>query len=127
MFFSQFWRAPRSVGALLPSSEGLSAAMVAAIDFNSLSTILEFGPGTGIMTADIATRLQPGQRYLGIEINKAFYDTLTARFPELTFVNKSAVDLDYILRSAQIQKIDAVLCALPWASLPINDQEKILS
>ena len=94
MFFSQFWRAPRSVGALLPSSRGLSAAMVAEIDFGSLATIVEFGPGTGIMTADVADRLRQGQRYLGIEYNKVFYERLNKRFSHLQFGNGSAVDLN---------------------------------
>ena len=125
-FFSEFWRSPRAVGALLPSSRGLSAAMVATIDFSSLSTIVEFGPGTGIMTADIAARLRREQRYLGVEVNKVFYERLIKRFPNLQFVNQSAVDLNDILRNAQIAQIDAVLCGLPWASLPIDEQEKIL-
>jgi phosphatidylethanolamine/phosphatidyl-N-methylethanolamine N-methyltransferase len=101
--------------------------MVAAIDFGSLATIVEFGPGTGIMTADVADRLRQGQRYLGIEYNKVFYQRLSKKFPDLQFVNRSAVDLEDILRTAQIAQIDAVLCGLPWASLPINEQEKILS
>jgi phosphatidylethanolamine/phosphatidyl-N-methylethanolamine N-methyltransferase len=101
--------------------------MVAEIDFGSLATIVEFGPGTGIMTVDIADRLRQGQRYLGIENNEAFYERLNKRFSNLQFVNRSAVDLENILRTAQIAQIDAVLCGLPWASLPINDQEKILS
>jgi len=125
-FFSEFWRSPRAVGALLPSSRGLSAAMVATIDFSSLSTIVEFGPGIGIMTADIAARLRREQRYLGVEVNKVFYERLIKRFPNLQFVNQSAVDLNDILRNAQIAQIDAVLCGLPWASLPIDEQEKIL-
>ena len=100
--------------------------MVATIDFSSLSTIVEFGPGTGIMTADIAARLRREQRYLGVEVNKVFYERLIKRFPNLQFVNQSAVDLNDILRNAQIAQIDAVLCGLPWASLPIDEQEKIL-
>jgi phosphatidylethanolamine/phosphatidyl-N-methylethanolamine N-methyltransferase len=100
--------------------------MVATIDFSSLSTIVEFGPGTGIMTAAIAARLRREQRYLGVEVNKVFYERLIKRFPNLQFVNQSAVDLNDILRNAQIAQIDAVLCGLPWASLPIDEQEKIL-
>jgi len=126
MFFSQFWRSPRAVGALLPSSRGLSTAMVTRIDFNSLTTIVEFGPGTGVMTEDVANRLRPDQRYLGIESNRLFYEKLMEKFSNMQFINRSVVDLDGILRNAQIAQIDAVLCGLPWASLPIDDQEKIL-
>ena len=100
--------------------------MVNAIDFGSLRTIVEFGPGTGVMTADIAERLRPTQNYLGIELNEVFYKQLVQRFPRLEFVNESAVDLTDILRRKGIGEIDAVLCGLPWASLPISAQEAIL-
>src|SRR5437763_4947042 len=125
-FFAQCWRAPRTIGAVLPSSRGLSAAMVDAIDFASLRTIVEFGPGTGVMTADIAARLRPTQNYIGIELNKVLYQQLTQRFPQLQFFNDSAVNLTDILRRKGISEIDAVLCGLPWASLPISAQETIL-
>ena len=126
IFFSQFWRAPRTVGAVLPSSEALSSAMVSVIDFGSLKTIVEFGPGTGVMTADIAALLRPAQTYIGIELNEVFYKQLVARFPRLEFFNESAVNLTDILRRKGIGEIDAVLCGLPWASLPISVQETIL-
>ena len=125
-FFGQFWRSPRTVGAVLPSSRALSAAMVNAIDFGSLRTIVEFGPGTGVMTADIAERLGPTQTYIGIELNEMFYRELVQRFPQLQFFNESAVNLTDILRRQGITEIDAVLCGLPWASLPISEQESIL-
>ena len=125
-FSAQFWRSPRTVGAVLPSSRALSAAMVNAIDFGPLRTIVEFGPGTGVMTADIAARLRPMQNYLGIELNVVFYKQLVQRFPQLLFFNESAVNLTEILGRKGIAEIDAVLCGLPWASLPISEQERIL-
>jgi phosphatidylethanolamine/phosphatidyl-N-methylethanolamine N-methyltransferase len=125
-FLAQFWRSPRAVGAVLPSSRALSTAMVDAIDFGSLTTIVEFGPGTGVMTADIAERLRPTQSYIGIELNAVFFRQLLQRFPHQQFFNESAVNLTDILRRKGISEIDAVLCGLPWASLPISEQEAIL-
>lgn len=125
-FLAEFWRSPRTVGAVLPSSRALSAAMVNVIDFGAVKTIVEFGPGTGVMTADIAARLRPTQHYIGIELSEVFYRELTMRFPALEFFNESAVNLSDILRRKGISEIDAVLCGLPWASLPISEQEQIL-
>ena len=125
-FFAEFWRSPRTIGAVLPSSRALSTAMVNAIDFGSLRTIVEFGPGTGVMTADIAARLRATQNYIGIELNEVFYKQLIERFPQLQFFNESVVNLADILRRKGISEIDAVLCGLPWASLPISEQEAIL-
>ena len=71
--------------------------MLAPIDFAAARTIVEFGPGTGAFTREIAARLAPGCRYLGIELNETFVRELAAEFPRLTFVQGSVVDLDQIL------------------------------
>lgn len=125
VFLRQFARAPRSVGAILPSSAALAAAMVAPVDFAANPTIVEFGPGTGAFTRTIAQRLRPQGRYLGIELNAAFCDTLRSEFPAQTFVHGSVADLTAILATHGIARVDAIVCGLPWASLPIALQERV--
>ena len=60
VFFRQFLRSPRSIGAVLPSSPALARVMLAPIDFSTAQAIVEFGPGTGALTREIAARLAPG-------------------------------------------------------------------
>jgi phosphatidylethanolamine/phosphatidyl-N-methylethanolamine N-methyltransferase len=126
-FLTQFRRAPRSVGAIVPSSSGLAEAMVAPIDFAAAQTIVEFGPGTGSMTTAIQKRLKPGTHYVGVEINAEFYRTLTLRFPNLRFFNSGAQDVAAILASLEIDGCDAIVCGLPWASLPVELQAEIMA
>ena len=125
VFLRQFVTSPRSVGAILPSSAALAATMVAPIDFATGPTIVEFGPGTGAFTRAIAQRLRPPGRYLGIELNAAFCETLAAEFPTQTFVHGSVADLTTILADHGIGRVDAIVCGLPWASLPIALQERV--
>ncbi len=125
LFLRQFAQAPRSVGAVLPSSPALAEAMIAPIDFATARVIVEFGPGTGAFTRAIARRLQPSCRYLGIELNAAFCRSLAVEFPQLTFVEDSVADLSRILAAHGIREVDAIVCGLPWASLPISLQEKV--
>lgn len=125
VFLRQFLTSPRSVGAILPSSAALAEAMVAPIDFAKGPTIVEFGPGTGAFTRTIAQRLRPPGRYLGIELNEAFCETLAAEFPDRTFVHGSVADLTTILAQHGIDRVDAIVCGLPWASLPIALQERV--
>ena len=125
LFLGQFARSPRSVGAVLPSSVALAEAMIAPIDFATAEVIVEFGPGTGAFTRTIAQRLRPGCRYLGIELNGAFCDALRAQFPLLTFVHGSVANLTKILQDQGIGHVDAVVCGLPWASLPLVLQEQV--
>ena len=126
-FLTQFRRAPRSVGAIVPSSDALAGAMIAPIDFATARTIVEFGPGTGVMTAAILNRLSPDTKYVGIEINEAFHRTLTIRFPDLQFFNRGAQDVTDILAGLGIDSCDAIVCGLPWASLPIELQNRIMA
>ncbi len=123
----QFLKSPKSVGTLIPSSRELAQAMLAPIDFNNLSAIVEFGPGTGPLTAQIAARLPDRARYIGVELNKEFYERLSGKFPRLQFVNRDAADIEDILKSSGIEGVDAIMCNLPWASLPSEMQPKILN
>jgi len=127
VFFRQFLRSPRSIGAVLPSSPALARVMLAPIDFSTAQAIVEFGPGTGALTREIAARLAPGCRYLGIERNQRFVHELTRRFPRLAFVHGSVTDLTQFLAEYGIGTIDAVVCGLPWATLPVALQETVFN
>jgi len=127
LFLSEFLRSPRAVGAVLPSSSGLAEAMVAPIEFATALNIVEFGPGTGSFTARIADRLTPRHRYIGIEKNAEFCKHLTAAFPTLGFVNTGAERVAEVLAENGIGTLDAIVCGLPWASLPIELQDAIFT
>jgi phospholipid N-methyltransferase len=127
VFFRQFLRSPRTIGAVVPSSSALARVMLAPIDFASARAIVEFGPGTGAFTREIAARLAPGCRYLGIELNRHFVLELTRQFPRLAFVHGSAADLTAVLREYRVTAVDAVVCGLPWATLPVSLQESVFS
>lgn len=125
LFLRQFLTAPRSIGAVLPSSPALADAILAPIDFTCPRTIVEFGPGTGPFTRAIAARMAPGSRYLGIELNPAFCRTLARDFPDMTFVEGSVADLGAILSRHGIGSVDAIVSGLPWASLPTQLQDQV--
>jgi phospholipid N-methyltransferase len=123
---SQFFKSPQSVGTIHPSSRELAEAMIAPIDFGKSCTILEYGPGTGAITSVVSENLTECTRYIGIEINKAFCKDLSARFPQLSFVNKSAAEAPEVLEIFAIDKVDAILCGIPWAAMPASLQNAIL-
>ena len=123
---SQFLRSPRSVGTVCPSSPGLAKLMVEPVDFTRPSTIVEYGPGTGTITARIVERLRPHSRYLGLETNRELFDDMKVRFPHLQLVNRSAAEIESVLASLRLGPVDAILSGIPWASLPAGLQPEIL-
>jgi phospholipid N-methyltransferase len=101
--------------------------MLTPVNFASARAIVEFGPGTGAFTREIAPRLAPGCRYLGIELNPVFVQGLRAEFPRLNFVQSSVADLERLLPEFGLGPIDAIVCGLPWASLPVTLQQTVFA
>src|SRR5437660_2219600 len=73
----------RDTGALLPSSRFLAGALVAELrEWRGPGRILEVGPGTGSVTAQILRHLLPGDRLDLVEVNSHFIDLLHDRFAQ---------------------------------------------
>lgn len=125
-FFTAFLRRPRTIGAVLPSSRYLADLLVGELDLQAGDLVVEFGPGTGPMTAVIQSRLPPGVHYLGIERDPAFHELLARRFPELRFHCGSADRLEEILTAHDLPQPRRIISGLPFASLPQATQDGII-
>jgi phospholipid N-methyltransferase len=126
-FFGAFLRHPTHIGAVAPSSPGLARAMVAGLSLRPGQGILEYGPGTGPFTAALEKILGDPKAYLGIERDARFVDLLRQRHPRLRFVAGSAENARDLAARAGLSDIGAVLCGLPFASLPDLVQQNILA
>src|SRR5579863_3875625 len=82
-FFGQFRRQYHTTGSLLPSSRALGRALTRPMrQFKGCRRILEVGPGTGAVTAEIVRALKPGDVLDIVEINADFVAVLERRFAE---------------------------------------------
>jgi phospholipid N-methyltransferase len=82
-FYGEFRRQYRNTGSILPSSRSLARALVSEMRRASgPRRILEVGPGTGAVTAEIVRQLRPEDRLDIVEINEHFVDVLRRRFAE---------------------------------------------
>src|SRR5437588_186326 len=71
----------RDTGALLPSSRFLAQALVSEVrKRRTPGRILEVGPGTGSVTAQLLRHLLPGDQLDLVEINSHFISLLQDRF-----------------------------------------------
>ncbi|GEM_PF-310887 len=127
-YLQQFLRAPGAIGAVTPSSQALAAAVADQVDFDQARTIVEYGPGTGVLTRELLRRLAPGGRLVAIELNPAFVAHLEATLhdPRLTVVRGSASNVASILQELGVGRADAVISALPFATMPVEAREAIL-
>lgn len=126
-FFGSFLKNPTSVGAVLPSSRFLSRALVGSLEaVKEGELVVEYGPGTGPMTSVIKERLPWNARYLGIELNPSFHETLCGRFPEMSFHLGSAGDVQQILADRDLPRPARIVSGLPFASLPAEVQDAVV-
>lgn len=111
---------PKSIGALLPSSPALGAAMARQIILPG--PVLELGPGTGAITAEI---LAHGVTDLTcVEYDAAFARALKCRFPDVRVVEGDAFDLAQTL--GPHGAFSAVLSGLPLLNFPVAARHRLI-
>ena len=126
-FFGRFLKSPTSVGAVLPSSRFLSRALVGSLEhLQEGELVVEYGPGTGPMTAVIKERMPRNARYLGIEVQPEFHELLCGRFSGMDFHLGSAGDVKQILADRGLPRPARIISGLPFASLPIPVQDSVV-
>ena len=125
-FLLQFLRHPSQIGAVRPSSEHLSQAMVEWLELDSAGAVLEYGSGTGPFTPYILQRLNKDCRFLAIERNATFADEFRSRLPHVKLVQDSVENVRSICDSAGIDKVDCIVCGLPWAAFSEDLQTRLL-
>lgn len=129
-FIMQYILNPRTVGAVLPSSQRLAEKMITNIDFAKAQYIVEYGPGTGVFTDKLLKNRNKDTIILLIENNREFYDLLEEKYKEETnlyIINDSAENIDKYLKIYSIPCVDYVVSGLPFASLPVGVSSNILS
>lgn len=125
--FQQFLKNPRGIGAVAPSSRGLARRMVASLPLNKASVVVEYGPGTGVFTAEVLKSIGPSTYFAAIECNAVLARGLRQRFPRLHLREDSMVNVEKILQDSGHEHADCIVSGLPWASFGAELQDAALS
>jgi phospholipid N-methyltransferase len=128
LFIREFFRTFRVTASLLPSSRFLAAAMLDPVDFRKPRTIVELGPGTGVMTKEILRRMTPDSRLFAFEVNPHFIRHLRAQYqdPRLTILHADACDMAEHLRAHNADALDGVISSLGLTSMPHGIRTRIV-
>jgi phospholipid N-methyltransferase len=102
--------------------------MVRHIDFKNARTIVELGPGDGVITQHILQHMRPDARLLTFEVSDGFIDILKQRFddPRLHVIHDSAEHLQHYLHEHHLTHVDYVVSAIPFLSLPHHLMQRIV-
>jgi phospholipid N-methyltransferase len=120
-FIRQSIRNPVTIGAVLPSGARLARAMaVAALpDGRPPTRILEVGPGTGPITAQLSRRLTPTDQLNVVELNEEFCKLLREKYPQIPVHQQSILDYE------PAEKVHCIVSGLPLANFPADVVEAI--
>ena len=127
-FFQRFWREKKMVGAISPSSSFLTNKMLENIDFHSAKVFIEIGPGTGVFTKKMLSRMNPESVFLVFELNQEFHQELQTKIADkrVVFINDSAEKLEDYLVQFNIPKVDVIISSLPLSNFYQRFTLKIL-
>lgn len=93
----------------------------------SLHTVLEYGPGNGVMTKALLSRLPPEGKLIAIESNKRFIKTLEDIGDERLTIHEGKVEHVISQKIPDIKGINAVVSSIPFSHLKPADRLRVVS
>jgi phospholipid N-methyltransferase len=128
LFARNFFRHPRMLGSIIPSSRFLIRQLLQPVDWAAARVIVEYGPGVGSITAEILQRMRPDAQLIAIETNSDFVKFLRSAFPDrrLRVMEGSAESVDEILRQQGHEHVDYIISGIPFSTIPAELRERIL-
>lgn len=129
LFARNFFKHPKMLGSLIPSSRFLINQVLGRVDFERARCIVEFGPGVGTFTTEILRRMRPDATLVVLETNPDFIRLLrrSYRDPRLLIAHRSAADLPQILSESAIGKADYIISGIPFSTMPATLRTSILT
>jgi phospholipid N-methyltransferase len=128
LFARNFFRHPRMLGSIVPSSRFLIKQLLQPIDWNEARVIVEYGPGVGCITAEILRRMRPDAILIAIEVNPDFVAYLRSAFTDerLHVIEASAESVDEILARHGRGKANYIISGIPFSTIPAEVRERII-
>lgn len=128
LFAKEFFKHPRMLGSIIPSSRFLIRRLMRQIDWDRARVLVEYGPGVGTITRAMLRRMRDDAALIVIETNPDFVDYLrrTTKDERLIVVHGSAADTEKILAEHGFASADYVISGIPFTTLPEEVREQVL-
>jgi phosphatidylethanolamine/phosphatidyl-N-methylethanolamine N-methyltransferase len=127
LFFRQWLRSPKSMGAVIPSSRALARAITDAVRWRPGQHIIELGAGTGAISQGLIDSGLPPEALMMIELDRPLFQYLRTRFPTVTVINGDATRLLDLVRQQGITEVGTMISGLPMVTMPLAFQRAIIS
>ena len=125
-FMKRFIYKPVSVGAIMPSSQGLSELITSSPMLGKANVVVELGAGTGVFTEKILQRVKKGASVFAFEIDSLLAKLTQKRCQNAVVINDSALNLKKYLHQYNIKSADIIISSLPCAGFNKIFQYRLL-
>lgn len=125
-FLTQFIIHPTKTGAILPSNNKLCELITDTADLQNVSTVVELGSGTGVITEKILQKKAEDTTFFALEINPAFVESTKTKCPEAVVYQSSAENIMKHLELHGESGCDRIISSLPWSTFNRQMQKTLL-
>lgn len=128
LFARNFFKHPRMLGSLIPSSRYLIDRLLERVDWERARVIVEYGPGVGTFTEEVLRRMRPDATLVVFETNGEFVRFLEESLadPRLHVIHGSAGDVKDVLDRLECGPADYVISGIPFSTMPEDLRDSIL-
>ncbi|GEM_PF-470864 len=115
--FIKTFKSDKNVAAIVPSSKFVVRDVIKRFP-KKINSVIECGPGEGVMTKAVLKRLDPAGKMLVIESNLQFTDILREiHDPRLLITEGRAQDMTGYADNYQMENADMILASIPFSFL----------
>ncbi|KAI1285712.1 hypothetical protein HDE_11575 [Halotydeus destructor] len=128
IFAKNFFKEPKVVASLFPSSHFLTDKVLAPVNWSTARLIVEYGPGIGNMSQEILRRMHPECKLVLFELNRDMAEFLQTAYtdPRMMAFERSATDVENVLQENGLGKADYVISGVPFSQIPVNIGKQIV-
>src|SRR5690242_11990585 len=128
LFARNFFRHPRMLGSIVPSSRFLIKQLLEPINWGRAKVIVEYGPGVGGITMEVLRRMRSDGALIAIEMNPDFVTYLRGAIDDtrLKVIEGSAEEVDQVLHRCGYTRADYIISGIPFSTIPAAVRERIL-
>jgi phospholipid N-methyltransferase len=119
LFGRTFFRHPRMLGSVVPSSRFLISRILRQVDWSRTRVVVEAGPGVGTVTTAMLERVGDQGSVVAFEMNRTFVTHLRHAIPDprLKVLHRSAAEAEAALADLEIGDADLLVSGIPLSGL----------
>ena len=116
------------VASITPTSRSAVEKVCEKMDLNGQRLIVEYGPGTGVFTANLLKNMTDSSCLIAIERNPNFCRILRKDFldPRLKVLNDCAENVLDLLETCRAAEVDYIISGIPFSLINMRTRIRIL-